>query len=235
MTKKVRLGVNIDHVATLREARKEGIPNLVEAAKEVIAAGAHGLVCHLREDRRHIQDQDVYDLRKLPTRLDFEMAATDEMVNLALKVKPDLVTLVPEKRQELTTEGGLNVIGTFKNLGPKVKKLEEAGIIVSLFVEADEKIIKKSKETGATFIEIHTGQYAIQKNPKNELEKIKTACALAENLGIRVNAGHGLNYKNTRAVAAIPQVEELNIGFSIIARALRVGIRQAVQEMLDLL
>ncbi|MBU0686556.1 MAG: pyridoxine 5'-phosphate synthase [Candidatus Margulisbacteria bacterium] len=232
---KVRLGVNVDHIATLREARKEGIPDLMAAAKEALSGGADGIVCHLREDRRHIQDADVYALRKLAKRLDFEMAATDEMVEIATNIKPEMVTIVPEKREELTTEGGLDVVTIFEDLKPKVAKLNAAGILVSLFIEPDPVVIRKSKETGAAYIEIHTGRYAIAKDPKPVLDKIIKACNLAEELGLRVNAGHGLDYQNTRAIAEIPQVEELNIGFSIIARSVFVGIKQAVKEMVDLL
>jgi pyridoxine 5-phosphate synthase len=235
--KKVRLGVNIDHVATLRQARGEGIPDLMAAAAEVMAGGADGLVCHLREDRRHIQDRDVVLLSKLPaeagrpTNLDLECAATDEMVKIALKVKPKLVTFVPEKRQELTTEGGLNVAAKYDELKLRVTKLEKAGIRVSLFIEPDEKAIKKARETGASFIEIHTGCYANALRPEVEIKKIIEACALAEDLGLRVNAGHGLNYENVGPIAQIAQVEELNIGFSIIVRSVFVGLKQAVRDM----
>jgi pyridoxine 5-phosphate synthase len=227
----MRLGINIDHIATLREARKEGIPDPILAAKEAIAGGAHGIVCHLREDRRHIQDKDVYELRKLKTRFDLEMAATDEMLRIALKVKPDMVTLVPEKRQELTTEGGLDVVKNSKKLGRVVEKLKKAKIQVSLFVGPVKKQIEESAVLTADFIELHTGKYAWARDPKKELEKIGMATEKARWIGLRVNAGHGLDYNNVKVIAKIPGIEELNIGFSVIARSVFVGMKQAVQEM----
>ncbi|MFA4858626.1 MAG: pyridoxine 5'-phosphate synthase [Candidatus Margulisiibacteriota bacterium] len=236
--KKCRLSVNIDHVATLRQARGEGLPCVVEAAQAAVQAGADGLVCHLREDRRHIQDADVFALRRLATRLDMEMAATDEMVKIACRVKPDLVTLVPEKRQELTTEGGLDVVALAPKLAPQIKKLQSAGIKVSLFVEPSIKVIKKSAKLGAEFVEIHTGRYANAKNGqsrKKELNIIIAACSSAHKMGLKVNAGHGLDYNNVYSIARIPAVEELNIGFSIIARAMFVGLTQAVREMIGML
>ena len=214
----MRLGVNVDHIATLREARGEGFPDPVSAAREAIAGGADGIVCHLREDRRHIQDKDVFLLRKLKTRLDLEMAATPEMVKFAVKLKPDMVTLVPEKRQELTTEGGLDVVKNSRKLKPVVAALQKAGIIVSLFVLT------------ADFIELHTGKYA-RSSSKRELEKIGMATQQARLIGLKINAGHGLDYKNVKDIVRIPGIEELNIGFSIIARAVFVGMRQAVKEM----
>jgi pyridoxine 5-phosphate synthase len=232
--KNCRLGVNIDHVATLRQARGEGFPSVVEAANEVIRAGADGIVCHLREDRRHIQDADVFALRQLPVRLDLEMAATDEMVKIALKVKPDMVTLVPEKRKELTTEGGLAVKKYFSSLFPKIQKLEKAGIKVSLFIEPSPSAVACAAKTGASLIEIHTGKYANAKKKVSELKKIAAAARLAAQLNLRVNAGHGLDYNNVCAIAQLPEVEELNIGFSIIARAVFVGLKQAVREMVTL-
>ena len=230
-----RLGVNIDHIATLREARKEAFPDPIKAAKEAIAGGVDGIVCHLREDRRHIQDQDVVRLRKLKTRFDLEMAATPEMVKIACKLKPDMVTIVPEKRQEITTEGGLNVKSEIIS---KIQKLKKAGIIVSLFIDPEEKQIKASAETGAEFIEIHTGKYARASyikgkalSVKKELEIIKGAVKLANSLGLKVNAGHGLDYNNARAISRIAGIEELNIGFSIIARSVIIGMRKAVSQM----
>src|SRR3989339_1795576 len=249
----MRLGVNIDHIATLRQARQEAFPDPVAAAKEVLAGGADGIVCHLREDRRHIQDDDVKRLKKLEARLDFEMALTDEMVGIALRLKPEMVTLVPEKRQEITTEGGLDVKSQIQNskfkTNPKskalssklfkvIKKLKKEKILVSLFIDPEEGQIKAAAEAGAEFIEIHTGRFAQasflrgrSSGGKQELIIIKKAVQLAKDLGLRVNAGHGLDYNNVRAIAEISGIEELNIGYSIIARAVFVGLKQAVKEM----
>jgi pyridoxine 5-phosphate synthase len=233
--KKVRLGVNVDHVATLRQARGEGFPNLVDAAKAVLAAGADGLVCHLREDRRHIQDADVWQLKKIAARLDLEMAATAEMHQLALKLRPQMVTLVPEKRRELTTEGGLDVVRNFRCLQTVVMSLEKTGIKVSLFIEPSQTAVLSAAKTGASFIELHTGKYANAKNPAPELARIARAAKLAAGLGLKVNAGHGLGYNNVKPILRIRQIEELNIGFSIIARAMFVGLTRAVKEMKNLL
>lgn len=233
----MKLGVNIDHIATLRQARKEAFPDPVLAAKEVLLGGADGIVCHLREDRRHIQDKDVWELKKISPRLDFEMAATDEMVEFALKLKPHMVTLVPEKRQEITTEGGLDIKCQMPNVQCQIKsqigKLQKKGILVSLFIDPEEGQIQAAKESGACFIEIHTGSYAL--SPKKEIEKIREACAYAKKIGLRVNAGHGLDYANVAEIVKIKEIEELNIGFSIIARSVFVGVRQAVKEMLQLM
>jgi pyridoxine 5-phosphate synthase len=237
-----RLGVNIDHIATLRQARKEAFPDPVEAAQEAIAGGADGIVCHLREDRRHIQDQDVFRLRRLRTRLDLEMAATPAILEFALRVKPDMVTLVPEKRQEITTEGGLDIKLKIKNKKLKIKefikKLKKSGIVVSLFVDPEPEQIKASLKAGADFVEIHTGKYARASyirgrslSIRKELGKIKAVTKLAKGLGLRVNAGHGLDYNNVREIARIPGMEELNIGFSIIARSVLVGMKKATAEM----
>jgi len=234
----VKLGVNIDHIATLRQARQETFPDPVEAARECIAGGADGIVCHLREDRRHIQDKDVYRLRELPTRLDLEMAATDEMVKIALKLKPDYVTLVPEKRQEITTEGGLDVVKHSRKLRPIINKIQEAGITVSLFVDPVLAQVEESAVLQAKFIEIHTGMFANAKTPahrKLELQKIGTAVQKARLIGLRINAGHGLDYKNVKEIVGVPGIEELNIGFSIIARAVLLGMRKAVAEMKEAL
>ncbi|MDI6732283.1 MAG: pyridoxine 5'-phosphate synthase [Candidatus Margulisbacteria bacterium] len=252
----MRLGVNIDHIATLRQARQEIFPDPIEAAKGAIAGGADGIVCHLREDRRHIQDEDVIRLRKLDTRLDLEMAATDEMVRFALKIRPDMITLVPEKRREITTEGGLDLLKsphppTLKippspsgrgdggeGLGEKIQKLQKAGILVSLFIDPEQAQIAAAKETGAEFIELHTGRYARasyikgkMSTVKSELLKIKKMTAYAQNIDLRVNAGHGLDYNNVGPITKIPGMEELNIGFSIIARSVIVGMKEAVSEM----
>lgn len=234
----IKLGLNIDHIATLRQARKEAFPDPVETARKALAGGADGIVCHLREDRRHIQDKDVHGLRKLKTRLDLEMAATPQMLRLALKIQPDMVTLVPEKRQEVTTEGGLDVVKYSRKLKPLVKKLQDAGIIVSLFVDPEEEQIEESAVIMARFVEIHTGKYARasyvrgrKMSVKRELEKIGISTQKARLIGLRVNAGHGLDYNNVGDICKIPGIEELNIGFSIIARSVFVGIKQAVSEM----
>lgn len=239
----MRLGVNVDHIATLREARKEGFPDPVLLARECIAGGADGIVCHLREDRRHIRDDDVRRLRQLDARLDLEMALTDEMVGIALKIKPDMVTLVPEKRREVTTEGGLDIKSKLQTCLPagrasnlqimtKIQKLKSKNIIVSLFVDPEEDQIRASAETGAEFVELHTGEYA--RNPR-KLPKVRQAARLAQKLGLRVNAGHGLDYNNVKAIAALSEIEELNIGFSIVARAVFVGMKQAVLEMVKII
>ena len=226
----MRLGINIDHIATLRQARRENFPDPVEAACEVIAGGADGIVCHLREDRRHIQAEDVFRLRKLKTRLDLEMAAIPEMVRFASKLKPDMVTLVPEKRLEITTEGGLDVVNNSKKLKPVIRALQNAGIIVSLFIDPKKKQVEESAVLMADFIELHTGKYA-RTSAAGELEKIGIATQQARLIGLRINAGHGLDYDNVKDVAKIPGMEELNIGFSVIARSVFVGMRQAVKEM----
>ncbi len=234
----MKLGVNIDHIATLRQARRENFPDPVEAAREAISGGVDGIVCHLREDRRHIQDEDVFRLRKLKTRLDLEMAATDDMLRFALKIKPDMVTLVPEKRQEITTEGGLDVVGSRTKLKSIIEKLKKAGITVSLFIDPEDKQIEESANLLADFIEIHTGKYARAsyikgktQSIKKELEKIGMASQKARLIGLRINAGHGLDYNNVREIAKIPGMEELNIGFSIVARSVFSGMKQAVIEM----
>jgi len=238
----MKLGVNVDHIATLRQARREAFPDPVEAAVEALKGGADGIVCHLREDRRHIQDHDVFRLRKLKTRLDLEMALTEEMVKFALKVKPDMVTIVPERRQEITTEGGLDVKSKIKSQKSKIKefinKLKSVGIIVSLFIDPEIEQVEASAEAEADFIELHTGRYAQAsyvkgktKAIREELKKIIKAAEYAQSLGLRVNAGHGLDYHNVKEIVKIPQVEELNIGFSIVARAVFVGMKRAVEEM----
>jgi pyridoxine 5-phosphate synthase len=229
-----RLGVNIDHVATLREARKERLPDPVAAAVLAELGGADGIVVHLREDRRHIQDRDLRILREtVRTQLDLEMAATEEMARIALQTNPEIVTLVPERRQELTTEGGLNVVSYRDELKKVIDLLHEGEIRVSLFIDPDPAQIKGAHKVGADLIEIHTGRYANSrgKERQSELEHIMEAAKLASKLGIGVNAGHGLDYVNVGPVAKIPEIQELNIGHSIIARAVLVGMERAVREM----
>jgi len=251
----LKLGVNIDHVATLRQARYRSAqytagnprelsgaipePDPVWAAIEAELAGAHGITVHLREDRRHVQDRDVRLLRQaIRTRLNLEMADVPEIIAIAEELKPDEVCLVPEKRQEITTEGGLNVAGAAKSLACTVARLKKAGIVVSLFIDPDARQIRAAADVGADFVELHTGTFA---NACHELEeaaeikKLTTAAELAHKLGLRVNAGHGLNYQNTPAILAVPHLETLNTGHSIMSRALFVGLRQAVREMLALM
>ncbi len=231
----VLLGVNIDHIATLRNARGTKYPDPVHAAEMAERAGADGITIHLREDRRHIKDRDVRILRDtLQTRMNLEMAVTDEMVTIALEVKPEFVCLVPEKREELTTEGGLDVKGQLDKVKAATQTLCQAGINVSLFIDADNEQIFAAKECGAPFIELHTGHYANAKTEHDqqiELEKISTAATYAASLGIIVNAGHGLTYHNVAAIAALPNIYELNIGHSIIGRAVFDGLSKAVSDM----
>ena len=214
-------------------------PDPVIAAAIGEMAGAEGITIHLREDRRHIQDRDLEILRRtIKTKLNLEMAATQEMVNIALKTKPDQVTLVPEKRQELTTEGGLDVILNLKSIRDAVKRLRDGGIVTSLFVDPHQEQIKAANKTGADYIEIHTGAYAeaaTWKEQEHELEAIDTAIKLARKVGMGVNAGHGLNYVNIKAIAALGGIEEYNIGHSIMARAMLVGMDRAVRDMVDLI
>lgn len=233
------LGVNIDHVATVRQARMITEPDPVHAAALAELGGATCITVHLREDRRHIQDRDVRILREtIKTKLNLEMACSEEIIKIATQVKPHQSTLVPEKRQELTTEGGLDVAGNFNHVRDSVKKLRDAGITVSLFIDADEKQITASKNAGAEFIEIHTGRYAdalAEKQQQEELDKIIRGAELALKTGLRVNAGHGLNYRNVQPIARIEKMEELNIGHSIVARAVFVGMLDAVREMVELI
>jgi pyridoxine 5-phosphate synthase len=234
----IKLGINIDHVATLREARKEGIPDLMEAARAAAAGGADGITIHLRQDRRHIQDADVYDLKKNgPLPINLEMAAVDEIVKIALEVCPQSACLVPEKRQELTTEGGLNVAGNLKKITKTVEKLQTAGIEVSLFIDPDPEQIEASATAGADAIELHTGSYANANDTEkeSELEKIVSGAKLGLSKGLKVNAGHGLDYTNVIPVKNIDGISDLNIGYSIICRSVFVGLEQAVKEMKDLL
>lgn len=234
----MRLAINIDHIATLRNARGGREPEPVEAARICEEAGARGIVCHLREDRRHIRDEDVRALRRsVTTRLDLEMAAVDEIIRVALDVIPDLVTLVPERRRELTTEDGLDVKADKGNLQDAIKAFHEKKIAVSLFINPVREQIEAAREIGSDVIEIHTGEYADAADPQLQtrlLAEIRTAAALAKSLGLGVNAGHGLNYTNVQPVAAIADIDELSIGYAVIVRAISVGLDRAVKEMISL-
>jgi len=229
------LGVNIDHIATIRQARRTVEPDPVAAAVLAELGGADGITVHLREDRRHIQDRDVRLLRQtVRTHLNLEMAATDEMLAIALDIKPNYVTLVPEKRTEVTTEGGLDVAGQQQRIAAIVAQLQDAGIPVSLFIDADEPQIEASLKSKAKFIELHTGQYAeadSEVGREKELAVLAKGCEQAIKAGLRVNAGHGLTYWNVYPVACLPGMEELNIGHTIISRAALVGLERAVREM----
>ena len=255
----LKLGVNIDHIATLREARYRGRgcgePDPVEAARICEVAGAHGITAHLREDRRHIQDRDILKLREtVKTRLNLEMANVPEIIALAKKLKPDIVCIVPEKRTEVTTEGGLEVAAAEKALTETRKKMNDAGIEVSLFIAPDEKQIEASARVGSQFVELHTGQFAEEFQAKagssrrddrtarraiptnfSELERLAAGATQAHALGLKVNAGHGLNYLNLPTLLRVPHLVELNIGHSIVSRAAMVGLDQAVREMLALM
>jgi pyridoxine 5-phosphate synthase len=234
----MRLAINIDHVATLRNARGGSVPDPVQAACLCEEAGAVGIVCHLREDRRHIKDDDVRRLRSLlKKKLDLEMAATEEIIGIALKTKPDLVTLVPERRMELTTEGGLDVIAQKANLADVIRQFRQHHIPVSLFVDPTEKQIRASADIGTDMIELHTGEYAEAKTEsetREQLQRIQEAAKLGKALNVGVNAGHGLDYENVSAVAAIRDIDEMSIGHAVIVRALFVGMEQAVKEMIKL-
>ncbi|MBV6390330.1 MAG: Pyridoxine 5'-phosphate synthase [Nitrosomonas europaea] len=235
----IALGVNIDHVATVRQARGTTYPSPVEAALVAEVAGADAITLHLREDRRHIQENDVVILRdRLKTRMNLESAVTEEMIAFACRIKPHDICLVPERREELTTEGGLDVIRHFQQVSVACKRLAEAGIRVSLFVDAQAGQIDAAVEAGAPVIELHTGRYAdaaTTEMQQVELETIRTMAAYAFGRGLQVNAGHGLHYENTVQIAAIPELSELNIGHAIVARALFVGFAEAVREMKALL
>jgi pyridoxine 5-phosphate synthase len=237
----LKLGVNIDHVATVREARYRslaaGEPDPVAAALQCEAAGAHGITAHLREDRRHIQDRDIWKLREvIQTRLNLEMGNTPEIVAIALKLKPHIVCLVPERRQEVTTEGGLDVAGQIAAITETRKRMNDAGIEVSLFIGPDAAQVAASAQAGAQFIELHTGTFAEQFGEDHrreaELSRLIAAAKQAHALGLRVNAGHGLNYENLATLHRVPHLVELNIGHSIVSRAVFTGMTQAVQDML---
>jgi len=244
----LKLGVNIDHVATLREARYRGRgfgePSPVEAARICVAAGAHGITAHLREDRRHIQDRDILELReKIETRLNLEMANLPEIISIALKVRPEIVCVVPERRLEVTTEGGLDVVAAEKSLAETRMIMNDAGIEVSLFIAPDEKQIEASARTGSQFIELHTGAFAEEfqkaesgkRKAEMELQRLISGAKQAHALGLKVNAGHGLNLENLPALFRVPHLVELNIGHSIVSRAVFAGFEKAVQEMLALM
>ncbi|MFP4133382.1 MAG: pyridoxine 5'-phosphate synthase [Halothece sp.] len=232
---RLTLGVNIDHIATIRQARRTTEPDPIAAAVFAELGGADGITVHLREDRRHIQDRDVRILREtVQTHLNLEMAPTAEMIAIALEIKPDYVTIVPEKREEVTTEGGLDVAGDLAGMTQLVEKLQGAGIPVSWFIDPDETQIKAAAETGAQLIELHTGRYAEAKTEatrEEELQHLTQASDRALSLGLRLNAGHGLTYQNVYPIACISGMEELNIGHSIISRAVLVGLERAVREM----
>lgn len=235
----VKLSVNVDHVATLREARGGVEPDPVTAALLCEIIGAHGITVHLRSDRRHIKERDLKLLRAtIKTELNLEMATTEEMIKIALEVKPDQCTLVPERPGELTTEGGLDIINQKEHLRDVIKRLHEAGIKVSIFVDPQEEQIKAAKEVGADRIELHTGIYARAKTAEEiskELEKLRRCAELAHELGLEVNAGHDLNFRNLPPVAKIPHLREVSIGHSIVARAVFIGLKSAVKEILDIL
>ncbi len=232
------LGVNVDHVATIRQARLAKEPDPVMAATLALLGGADGITVHLREDRRHIQDRDLRLLREIVTaELNLEMAATDEMLKIAINTKPDLVTIVPEKRQELTTEGGLNVKENREMLKDFIRKINDHGIPVSLFINPSQEDVDISREIGAQMVEMHTGMYADASalNKHEELKKIINSVQRAKSIGLEVNAGHGLNYHNVKPVASIPGLRGLYIGHSIVARAVLVGMKEAVREMKELI
>lgn len=233
------LGVNIDHIATLRNARGGFEPDPIKAADICEANGGTSITTHLREDRRHIKDEDVYTLVKtIKSKLNLEMAMADDIQKIALEIKPYSICLVPEKRQEVTTEGGLDVAGQLEKVSDFIKPLLDAGIIVSLFIDPDEEQVKASAKTGAQFIEMHTGAYAEAfGSDKEEVEflKLKNSAKMAQELGLRVNAGHGLNYENVYRMHEIPGLYELNIGHSIISRAVFTGLPEAVRKMADLI
>jgi len=232
------LGVNIDHIATLRQARGTDYPSVKDAARIAEQAGADGITIHLREDRRHIQDHDVETLAtSLLTRMNLEMAVTEEMLTIAERIRPAHCCLVPEKREELTTEGGLDVVGHIDTIKPACQRLAAADIDVSLFIDPDQQQIDAAVQCGALTIELHTGAYAEATDPesvKAEFAKIQQAAQYAKQQGLVVNAGHGLHYENVQAIAAIPELHELNIGHSIVAHAVVVGLEQAVKQMKEL-
>jgi pyridoxine 5-phosphate synthase len=229
----MKLGVNIDHIATLRQARGVSYPSLIDAVRIIENAGADGITLHLREDRRHIQDADVWQLKEvITTKMNLEMAATDEMIRIASEVKPEDVCIVPEKREELTTEGGLDVVANQAKITELCTEMDTHNITTSLFIASDIKQIEASRQCGAKVIEIHTGHYA---NGLESLENIRRGVEFAHSIGLQVNAGHGLTLENTDTIAKMSEIIELNIGHSIIARSVFVGLKQAVIEMLEVM
>lgn len=232
----MRLAVNIDHIATLRNARNEQQPDPVTAAAIAELGGASGIVCHLREDRRHIRDLDLERLREsVTTKLDLEMAMTEEMQQIAIRTKPELITLVPEKRQELTTEGGFDIVNNFDSLVEFIKPVQGAGIEVSLFIEPEKEAVLLAAKAGADLVELHTGPYSLKKTTSDieaEIKRIRTAAKFARDSGLRVVAGHGLNYYNILPFRTIEEIEEVSIGHALIARATMTGLKAAVRDML---
>lgn len=242
MERKVRLGVNIDHVATVRNARRTFEPDPVHAAVIADLAGADQITLHVREDRRHVNERDLKLIKELiHSRVNLEMAVTDEMVALAKEVKPHQVTLVPERREEITTEGGLDVVGNREKVERAVRELKEAGIVVNVFIDPDEEQIRAAAEVGADAVELHTGAYAEafarndEEGVERELGRLRRAAKVAKEVGLKVYAGHGLTYKNVKPVAQIPEIEELNIGHSIVANAILLGMKEAVEKMIKLI
>ena len=235
----VRLGVNVDHVATIREARKTNEPDPVAAAILAELAGTDGIVCHLREDRRHVSNRDLFLLKEVvKTHLNLEMAVSEEIIKIAIKVAPDMVTLVPEKRTEVTTEGGLDVINNFDIIKDATEKLRASNIIVSYFIDPELDQVKSSAKAGADYVELHTGRYANADDSDTELEeidKISSMAIAASKLGLGVSAGHGLTYTNVKEIAVIDKIEELNIGHSIVSKAVLVGFERAVIDMINLI
>ncbi|MFT7618560.1 MAG: pyridoxine 5-phosphate synthase [Planctomycetota bacterium] len=230
-----RFFVNVDHIATVREARKILYPSPVRGVELAEAAGVDGITIHLREDRRHINDQDVWDIKKAyTTEFNLEIAVSEEIVSIAESVVPDQVTIVPEKREEVTTEGGLNMVQGFDRIQAVTRRMQDKDVLVSLFIDPDEVSVKAAKESGATHIELHTGSYANAVTPEDvasELAFLEGASAMAQEMGLIVNAGHGLHYENTAAIARIPGMQDLNIGHSIIAESLFVGLPDAIKRM----
>ncbi|MBI4373146.1 MAG: pyridoxine 5'-phosphate synthase [Candidatus Omnitrophica bacterium] len=236
--KKVKLGLNIDHVATLRQARGGSEPDLVHAALDGIRGGAEGITVHLREDRRHIQDRDAFELKKrISIPLNLEMSVHEEIVRIAAKLAPAKACFVPERRQELTTEGGLDITSGKRKMTSAITRLQEKGVEVSLFIDPIPKQIQAACDSGADFVEFHTGSYANATgwSRKRELKRLLRACKIAHSLGLGINAGHGLNYENVKPIAQLPYMVELNIGHSIVSRAVFVGLRKAVEEMRHLI
>lgn len=235
----MRLAVNVDHIATLRNARNASLPDPVTAAVIAELNGASGIVCHLREDRRHIKDRDLERLREaVTTRLDLEMAMTTEMQHIAIRTKPELITLVPEKREELTTEGGFDIIRHYDTLCRYIKPVQDAGIEVSIFIEPEEEAIERAASAGAEIVELHTGPYSLKKTPaelETELMRIRKAATFARSRGLRVVAGHGLDYFNIVPFRTIEEIEEVSIGHALIARAALVGMETAVRDMLRII